>query len=1350
MQVIHLNLRLLGEDYAELRYFLDNPNRYQSRRLPLAEVSELISTANRNYYVPLPADYVVTGRRLYDWLDGDSRFLQRALDEHRRQGIILAISTTENLAHLPWEVLHDGKGFLVQRQPTIIPLRWVADRQCLSVEDTPENRSLQVLFMATSPLGITPVLDFEGEEGRILDATKRQPLSLIVEESGCLTELGYLVKDYDRGSFDVLHLTGHATFEQNQPRFITETETGEPYYASAKDIAKELQFQMPKLIFLSGCRTGQSPQSGAVPSMAEALLDKGAKVVLGWGKKVLDRDATVAAEALYRELAAGRTVTEAVGITYQTLIENQARDWHLLRLYVAETLPGGLVTPLRKPGRKPAPRPSVATQFLDPQRKVKVPTRQSFIGRRRQLQNCLRELKLPLSDLVGVLIHGMGGLGKSSLAARLCDRLPEFERVVWVGSVDEPYLVNHLTNKLDTKELRETLQDPHEELKFRLRRVFRGLETSKPFLLVLDDFERNLEPRGDGYVLLPEAVMVLEALIWAILETDNRHRMVITSRYDFQSVHLEHFHKQPLDALRGADLRKKCKRLLAFGEQSQVEEALQSQAKGLADGNPRLLEWLDKILLSSTVDRGAILQRLEVDPVALREQVLAQALLEQMDGAMREMLSRGLVFELPVPRKALVVVCQMVPDMEGYLDRAVALGLLEVSPDESLRVPRILPLRLPESAEPLYRQAAEVLYSLWEVLDTEEQGIEIHRLALQGKLGKMAADMAFVLTRQWNDSSRWREAMKTCQVTLELVEDHRIFHQQARSEELLGAVEQAIAHYQQALELCLPEDEQEKASILHNMASIYVQEGQVQQALNLFEQSLEIEERTSAVGKKAATLHQMAIIYVQQGEIEQALNLFKQSLEITEGLNYLRGKAATLSQMANIYARQGEIEQALNLYQQSLEIEEDTDDWLGQAGTLQQIASIYAQQGKVQKALKLFQQSLDIEEDIDDLQGKGQTLHSMAIIYVQQGEVQQALKLFQQSLDIAEGIDNLWMKASTLNQMGDIYINRGEVQQALELCKQSLEIAERIGSVKTKTAALNNLARIYARQGEVQQALGLYQQSLEIDERTDDVQGKAVTLHNMAGIYADLGEIQQALAFYRQCLEIAERIDDVKMTAAVLQAMGTIYSQKGEVQQALELYQQSLEISQRFNDVGGKAVTLHNMAGIYADLGEIQQALTFYQQSLAIDECINHVWGQVANLQAMGHIYSQQGEIQQALALYQRLLAIFEHINNVPGKAATLHHIAGIYTQQGEIQQAITLYQQSLEIFERIDNMNVHGKARTLAMLGDLLAAIGDFEAALGYLQQSLEILQHFQSPNADIVKEAIANLKQMAENREV
>ena len=984
MKVLHLDLKQVAGNCVELRYFVDNPNQYQRRSLPLEQIADLLNQAEQDYYVRLAVDYTITGRHLYNWLDGSDRFLQGLINQYRDEGIILAIATAENLAHLPWEVLHDRNGFLVQRG--IVPVRWLSSETVkrLSVEEKPENRALQVLFMATSPLGVEPVLDFEAEEGRILTATERQPLALTVEESGCLSELGYLVDDYGKGYFDVLHLTGHATIQDTKPYFITESETGEPNYASASDIAQELRFRLPKLIFLSGCRTGQAGNVGAVPSLAQELLNEGATAVLGWGQKVLDKDATAAAAALYQELAAGKQVAEAVACTYQALIKNKARDWHLLRLYVKGSLPGELVTTLRTRGRKPAPPPSVATQFLDTAGKVKVCTRESFVGRRRQLQSCLRALTTPPSpdtERVGVLIHGMGGLGKSSLAARLCDRLAHFQRVVIVGRIDEPTLVSRLAEKLDSKELREALQRDDEELKFRLRRVFGNLtaQGANPFLLVLDDFEVNLEPRNGGYVLQPEAATVLQALVWAIRDISAPDRLILTCRYDFESTPLQYFYKQPLEALRGADLRKKCDSLAAFSTKSVVDEALQAQAKRLADGNPRLLEWLDKILQNSTVDKAAILNSLEVDSVELREQVLAEALLQQMDDGMREMLSRGLVFELPVPKEALTAVCDL-PNLDKYIDRAVALGLLEVSPDQSLRVPRILPVELFDATS-LFVQAAQVLYRLWwEKSDkrTEEQGLEIVRLGLLAGEQEIAVSVGESIAIDWMNSSRFVEVVQLCYQLLQKFVDYHILGTIARAEEVLGRVEDAVAYYQQALDLCPEADLENKATTLNNMALVIAKQGDIQEAITLWQQSLEISERIGNVGGKGAILNNIAQVIAQQGDISGALALWQQSLEIKERIGDVGAKAAILRNMAGVIAQQGHIQEAIALWQQSLEIYERIGDVGGKAATLNNMALVIAQRGDISRAITLWQQSLETYERIGDVRGKATTLGNLA------------------------------------------------------------------------------------------------------------------------------------------------------------------------------------------------------------------------------------------------------------------------------------------------------------------------------------------------------------------------------------
>jgi tetratricopeptide (TPR) repeat protein len=685
------------------------------------------------------------------------------------------------------------------------------------------------------------------------------------------------------------------------------------------------------------------------------------------------------------------------------LIENKARDWHLLRLYAAGSLPGSLVTPLRKPGRKPAPPPTVSTQFLDPAGKIKVPTRESFVGRRQQLQSCLRVVSQS-SDAVGVLIHGMGGLGKSSLAARLCDRLPNFERVVWVGRIDEASLVSRLAEKLDDSEQRKSLQNYDEELKFRLRRVFQQLhDAAKSFLLVLDDFEGNLEPRNDGYVLQTEAAEVLTALMWAIRENSTSHRIIITCRYDFEFTQLQHFYKQPLDALFGADLRKKCDRLTAFNAKSQVDEALKLQGQKLADGNPRLLEWLDKILQNPTVDHAAILSQLAVNPVELREQVLAQTLLQQMDTTMREMLSRGLVFELPVPREALAAVCEDISNLEDYISRAVALGLLEVSHDEALRVPRILPVQLAKDGEGLCKEAAEVLYRLWwEESETfsEGQSLEIHRLALLGKAENIAVQVATTLTDRWIEVTRFREAAKVCRETLENFKDYHLLHNLALSEQEIGLIEQAFEYYQQVLNICPVEDDTQKAETFYEMGRLKADLGKINEAIELFKQSLSLREQIGDAQGKAWTLHEMGRIKADSGKTNEAMELFEQSFALREQIGDTQGKAWTLLGLGALKTKMGQFNKAIDIFEQTLILYEQIGSIKGKAWTLLELGKLKNKTGEINEAVGMFQQSLTLHEQIDNIQGKAYSLWCLGDLAEQQSDYNQALDFLQLALEI--------------------------------------------------------------------------------------------------------------------------------------------------------------------------------------------------------------------------------------------------------------------------------------------------------------------------------------------------------------
>jgi tetratricopeptide (TPR) repeat protein len=194
--------------------------------------------------------------------------------------------------------------------------------------------------------------------------------------------------------------------------------------------------------------------------------------------------------------------------------------------------------------------------------------------------------------------------------------------------------------------------------------------------------------------------------------------------------------------------------------------------------------------------------------------------------------------------------------LERCLERGRALGLIEVfeRPNAlpTYRVPRLLAglVVLPGDGEVLAKAGTEVLHRLWWESDyqhSEEQALEIHRLALVGKAGEIAVKIAYPTAMRWINKSRFGDAVKICLETLEIINDHRIFHQLAKAQKELGEVEEALFNYQQALATCPVEDEQENSSIIHNLAILYANQGDIDQAITLYQESLKITEKIGDV-----------------------------------------------------------------------------------------------------------------------------------------------------------------------------------------------------------------------------------------------------------------------------------------------------------------------------------------------------------------------------------------------------------------------------------------------------------------------------------------------------------------------
>jgi tetratricopeptide (TPR) repeat protein len=1040
MKTLRLEVFEQTSEQFHLRFFGGDSALPKTRPIAAQDLRQFVETMQQDYArgVQLQA----LGERLFNWLNGQESALQGF-----QENTVLYIPNTHDLQHLAWELLHFKQFLCMNQNKPFTPLRLVSEEK-QGVE--PAKRPLRVLFMASSPETVKPVLDFEKEEALILEATQKLSLELVVEESGSLAGLKeWLSYDDESMRFDVVHLTGHAGFEGGKAVFVLEDELGQAQLANADEIAEVFSYKghFPRLLFLSGCETAQA-HDNSLPSLCEALVQAGVPAVLGWAKPVKDFIGSFTAQKLYAYLADGMDLARAVAKTRRDLyvyeIEKQINSlgcypqWHLLRFYSDCTPLEALVIKGRA-----QPKRDIRQVFLDKKAQSEVCPREKFVGRRRLLQRALRILRSQQgrADYAdGVLLSGMGGLGKSSLALRICQRLEVLlsKRFVWVGKIEETALRAVLSEELPehASTINEILNQSL-SLDLRLKQLFGQFPTLHNALFVFDDFEQNFI-KDNHQQLAAEAYAVITALLTAIRHTGSLSRVLITSRYTFAVQNPLQLTELELNHFEGIDLQKKVQALhetyLAAKDAPVVTQVLEQQAIKLGAGNPRLLEWLYRVLVDKSIDKTALFASLEAKQAEFREKLLLQTLLDYQSLDTRRLLASIALFEVPLP---IAVFEQVFPDTEltKVLRSALALGLLE-NYQATFFISRLLVPLLTEELnlteqQAIYAGVARVLDALWWESDYRhrisfEEVEELTRVAELGGEKAIFSKVGGYLSKKLLDVARHNEAKTLLDKLL--------------------PIQQEIG------------DRSGEGMTLNNIGEMYTTQGDYETALRYLQYSLTIFQEIGDKAHEGGALNNISSIFQAQGHYETALNHLQLCIKIFQEIGDKASQAGVFNNISQIFKALGDNKTALSYLQQSLTIIQEIGDKRGVGATFNNVATIAHACGDHKTALHCLQQCLNIFQEIGDKSGEGATLNNISQVYSALGDYKTALGYLQQCLAIFQEIGNVVGLCPTLFNIGHIHLRNEESQKGMTKFVEAYLIAKRIGYAPT-LQALDKLAK---------------------------------------------------------------------------------------------------------------------------------------------------------------------------------------------------------------------------------------------------------------------------------------------------
>ena len=1108
-----------------------------------------------------PGVFAGLGRELYTWLDGDSRQLAGLL-EAAGAPVVFEVAGPRSpsvrawaVLRAPWELLARPDGGLLAEDG----LTRLCVTRRLGARTGPgrlDGYRLGLAFMASAPRGQRE-LDYEAEEAAVLAAVGETRLDLLVEDTGDPVQLGSRLAEV--GGMPVVHLSCHGrntwrdpSLPASVPVLVMENDVGADRPTPAADLVRLLptgatgtvgaspdpastrEVTPPRLVFVSACLTatgadatehlpsgpgekagetsGDGPGAGAAGgeggpvahSLATALVTAGVPAVIGWDGSVDDEAATTFARHLYGWLADRKGLAVAVGDARRDMLtsdrERVRADWHLARLWLGPNGGGPVVAGTRKRRLGPATRGTKA--FLAGKPEVPVATAEMFVGRRPELQQALRALRS--GDRAGVLLHGQGRLGKSSLAARIADRFPDRSVAVVFGDYGPLAVLDAVRAAVKTDpEARDLIDTRLSEVRHRAEAIETVLidlvtgpcaqagDRHRPLLLIIDDLERILSPDGSGaHRVAPDHVAALRGVLLAFDPAETDSRLLLTSRYTFTleglEERLERVQLRPLSAVAQHKLQRR--------QQSDVPAARLTERAGLARraldlsrGNPGLQDLIGARLvygpevslaraeaavtgMETYLGRGDLPADAEVRDYL--ERLALDALLDQAGPTHRDLLRAATLFDVPVPE---TVIERLADQVGGSPARLRGLGLLDSYPDpydsaqlalaaNPLTAARLAPLT-PTERTALAGTCLDPLLAAWggpapngrraTVLD-----LQLTRLALDAGDPAVTAACATGAVHAL-DRGHASHASRLGQDAVTLLDTHH----RAVPLSLLRAtasasltdgdgatgqalLERAVTRNVASTDAADPdEDPLEIARALAEHARHLITRGEPARAEPLLRRARDLFDAGDSQGEAATAIGQIGDIVQARGDLDEALRIRREvELPVYERLGDVRSAAVTWGQIGDIVQARGDLDEALRIRREvQLPVYERLGDVRSAAVTWGRIGDIAFLKGEVREAAQLQERRLDANRKMGDLDGIAAACWDLARIHLAQQEYETALPELRESFQGLRKLRRADGLAVVGAVLGRLLLAAQEPGAARDVLQESHAAALRIG-----------------------------------------------------------------------------------------------------------------------------------------------------------------------------------------------------------------------------------------------------------------------------------------------------------------
>jgi len=1062
-----------------------------------------------------------------------------------------------DLLALPWEIMHDGSGYLSQGANGVRVRRRLPNRKQIPITKT----RLPIRVLLASP---RPEIDKDGNPVAYLD--HRISARALVQASDTLGEdlvrvdilhpptFPALKKALEQANeqgnpYAIVHFDGHGVYDRKvglgalcfeDPNDDKKLGQRRLQLVHAQDLAAELRGYGVPLIYLDACQTAQADEDPKA-SVAAKLLEEGIGSVVAMSHSVLVETARRFVEPFYRSLAEGRRVGDAMLAGQNALYDDPYRfkimgagdlnlqDWFVPVLY-QEASDSQLfsVRPGEAASRMAAERRRLQLGQLPP------PPEHTFVGRSRML---LRLERL-LEQEPFAVIRGSGGMGKTVLAVELTRWLVQSSRYQRAAFVSvESQNVQDVKGVLDAigSQLlpRYSAAEYGDDREAALKPVERALRDF-PTLIVFDNMESVLpDHTGINPAGAADVTELLE-LGQRLLAASNRCRLIFTSR--------ERLPKPFAADLNTVELRRLSEdEAIKLVEQVMAQNGWQPPASDNASTPQEVTELVDTVnrhpralvLLAREVAAGVrattenvarLMAKLEAQNPKDRENSLYASValsLNRLPPEVREPVNRLAVFH----GGGQLAIMAMVMEVDIERVRAIAESLINVGMAEPqahgyLRLDPALPayLRLGQSPDRLAELEAAWADAMIQLLDILYKQVVKDTTMAFGLTLLELPNLLALLDRLAQGVEADSASAETVSVTANYIEQLLAFLNRPQ------ALARAVTVRQQA-DAALPEWGHARFENQRLLIERLLDQGQLQPA---HEKARALLNKAKAVGPAAyddwadydlAGAHLLlGRVLRDSGQAAPAKDLYVEAQQQFEALGERGEKmaSAALSEQADCLTDLGRLDEAADAYKESIKRDEKREDYRGVAVGKMQLATVRMLQEHYAEAVAGYEAGRAIFERLNEPKSVATAWHQIGMVHAEAGHYDEAETAYRQSLEIGTRTNDRAGQAASLGQLGNLYNAWNRPEEAVAFYRQAANIDVSLKNLQKEGLRRNNIANTLCRLKRYDEARTEIRRAIECDSQFGHTAEPWKTFHNLNKLETAVGNHAAAQEAWRQ------------------------------------------------------------------------------------------------------------------------------------------------------------------------------------------------------------------------------------------